>query len=308
MNAMNEKTKNSTPDLSVIIVTSGREERIRRTIAGLRGQSIRERLEIVIVVPENGSRGLQGIEADGFLRVVVIEESAGIARSEARMRGVMNAAAPLTAFIEDHAYPDEGWAEAVLNAHTRSRAAVGYRILNGNPDKGLSWANLFLHYGPWVERIAPIGDDILPSENISYQRDILLQYGESLRPFFENDYTLHRDLRRKGYELYFEPAARLFHSNVDTLSATAAYNFSSGRIFATARSYNWSIWQRFVYAGGFFLIPFIRAPRVYRDIRRTGRIGVVPKIILPLMIGLASGAFGEMVGYLARNGEREPLV
>ena len=297
-----------TPDLSIVIATSGREKCIVRTIDGLRAQNIRDRLEIIIVVSTVESGALNGIDMGCFCRVKVIEVKPMTPRSEARACGLMNASALVVAFIEDHAYPDVGWAEAVLHAHTACRAAVGYQILNANPESSISWANLFLLYGPWVERVTPIGHEMLPSENISYKREVLMQYGEGLCTFFENDYTLHHDLLKKGFLLHFEPTARLYHRNVDSLPASASYNLLNGRIFATARSCGWSIYRRLAYAGGFFLIPFVRAPRIFSDVSRTGRNELIPRIIPALMIGLVMGALGEMAGYLFRNGDKEQLT
>jgi glycosyltransferase involved in cell wall biosynthesis len=298
---------NSGPVLSAVIVTSAKNGNLRRTIAGLRNQEMRSLLEIILVTASTGRQIPRDLDTDCFFGVKVIELDPMTCRGEARLCGVRNASAPVVAFVEDHAYPDDGWGEALLGAHTGLRAAVGYQICNANPASAVSWANLFLFYGPWVEHAAPAADILLPSENISYRRDILLQYGDSLASFFENDYVLHMDLRRRGFSLYLEPAARLFHWNIDTYPAAVFYSYMNGVIFAAARSSQWRVARRLLYAGGSFLIPFIRAPRILGDFLRTGRGKLLPGCVPALLVGLLAGASGEMAGYLLGAAKKELL-
>lgn len=288
---------NSEPSLSAVIVISGKNGNIRRTVAGLRDQNIRSRIEVVIVTSSAADQPLPDLDMKCFFRAKVIELAPITPRGEARLCGVRNASASVVAFVEDHAYPAAGWAEALLGAHTGSRAAVGYQILNANPECAASWANLFLYYGPWVERSAPVGNILLPSENISYKRDILMEYGDSLASHFQNDYILHRDLLRKGFSLYLEPAARVYHWNINSYRASFSYSLMNGLIFAAVRSSEWTILRRLSYAGGSFLIPFIRAPRIFSDFRRAGHGKLLPKCIPALIVGLFAGACGEMAGY-----------
>ena len=48
---------------------------------------------------------------------------------------------------------------------------------NANPKSAISWANLLIEYGPWLDP-APAGKaSHLPGHNSSYKRDVLLGYG-----------------------------------------------------------------------------------------------------------------------------------
>ncbi len=127
-------------DLSVVIVTPDCYETIRKTIRYLRAQTVRHRLE-----PDNA-------ELQDFLQVRVVEVGAITSTGAARAAGIHQASAPVVAFAEDHSYPDPGWADALIEAHRQPWAAVGPAMANANPATLISWANLFLNFGPWVER------------------------------------------------------------------------------------------------------------------------------------------------------------
>lgn len=104
----------SPPDLSVILVTPDCYETIRQTIRSLREQTVRERLEIVIVAPAERTLGLVEKELEAFQSVRVIEFGEIKTLAAARVAGIRAASAPLLALGEDHAFPEPGWAEALI--------------------------------------------------------------------------------------------------------------------------------------------------------------------------------------------------
>ena len=51
-------------------------------------------------------------------------------------------------------------------------------------------------------------------------------------------------------------------------------------------------------------IPFIRLQRILADIRRTTcQDELLPKILVPIVLALLAGAFGEMLGYVLGGGD-----
>ncbi|HYN89764.1 MAG TPA: glycosyltransferase [Ardenticatenaceae bacterium] len=287
--------------MSVVIVTDTYSS-IRKTMRHLRAQTVNDRLEVVIVAPSRDALGLDESERDGFQRVQVIEVGPLESLSWARAAGIRQASAPLVALAENHCYPDPHWAEALVEAHQQPWAAVGPAIGNANPDTLVSWSNLYIDYGPWVEPV-PAGEiDDLPGHNSSYKRALLLEYGDRLETMLEAETTLHWDLRARGYRLYLEPEARTLHLNVSLPSSWLAERFWTGRRFAAARAQNqhWSPLKRAAYAGGAPLIPLVRLARLWPQVRR--RPALFPRILPALMVGLAVSAAGEMVGYALGSG------
>jgi Glycosyl transferase family 2 len=135
------------PQMSVLIVTPDDYQSIRKTIRHLNAQTVRDRLEIIIVAPSREGFGLVESEVAGFQRLHVVEAGEIKLPSEAKVLGALEATAPILAFAEEHCYPEPGWAAALIAGHEQGWAAVGPAIRNGNPRTLLSWAGVFLHFG-----------------------------------------------------------------------------------------------------------------------------------------------------------------
>src|SRR5271165_340546 len=290
------------PALSVIIVTD-RYETIRQTIRHLKAQTRCEQLELVMVTQSADNLGLDRAEIAGFCRVQVVEVPAIFPLSLATSAGIRRATSPLVVLAESHAFPAPGWARALIEAHRQPWAAVGAVIGNANPGI-VSWANLFVDYGRCVETASPESVTYLPGHHTCYKRDILLQYDSQLEAVMDSEILLHWDMQAKGHQLRLEPKARVYHVNISLLEAWLPERFYTGRRFAATRSRDWSLAKRMLYGGGSPLIPLVRVPRVLGDLRQsTFPHGRWPLILPPIVVGLAAGAVGEMVGYVFGAGD-----
>jgi len=176
----------------------------------------------------------------------------------------------------------------------------------------MSWADFFMGYGPWQEP-TPAGEmEHLPGHNSSYKRDILLHYDDRLDTMMEAESVLHWDLRRNGYRLYLEPAAKTSHVNFTLFSSWVQALFLSGRKFASFRATNegWSRTRRLLFSAAAPLIPLVRFRRIAADLRRPGRPGHVLLGVAPILLfGLAVDAAGQMMGCALGAGvAREQLL
>jgi hypothetical protein len=291
------------PDLAFVVVTDS-FERIARTVQHLRAQGNRDRLELVIVVPAGTRLDVNRAELSGFNGVQLVEVPSIESLSWARVPGVRRAGAPFVVLGETHSFPRQGWAEALVAAHGEGWDAVGPGITNANPSTMLSWANLFLDYGIWIEPAEPREMEDLPGHNSSYRKAILADYSDDeLMGLFEAETMLHLALRERGHRLLLEPRAQLAHTNVTRWASTFRERFAAGQRFAAARGHRSSRPRRVVYALGSPLIPLIRLPRILRDIRRCGRAEeLLPGILPPLSLCLVVSALGELAGYVAGSG------
>jgi hypothetical protein len=288
------------PALSVVLVASGGFDAIRATLRHLRAQSVAGRLEVVIVAPSAALLGLDAAETTGFHGVEIVEVGPLTTLGEPKAAGIRRASAPVVALTEDHAYPQPGWAAALIEAHRGPWAAVGPAIGNANPDSMLSWANLLIAYGRWVAPAAAGPIDDVPGHNSSYKRALLLAYGPALGGLLEREGALHRDLRAKGHRLYLEPAARTDHQNFSLASASAKLRFNAGRLFAATRvrEGGWSPPRRLLYVASTPLIPAIHLRRILGEMRRGGTDrALLPRVLPALLFLLLVAGAGEMVGY-----------
>lgn len=288
------------PAMSVILVTDVFEN-IRRPFNHLAAQTIRDRLELVIVTPTNEALTF---DSSKFASVRIIKVESIKSMPAARARGVREATAPIVAFVETHSFPAPEWAEALLERYSGGWSVVGPMVVNANPKSIISRANYALDYGRWSVPSAGGETDILPGHNSSYKRSILLSLGQKLDEVLEAEFALHWDLHAQGYRLYLEPRARILHLNITAPRSWIAERIHAGRLMAGIRSQNWSPARRMIYFAGAPLIPFVRLARLLRDSVRSHQEKKLDLIVAPaLMVSLAVSAFGEMIGYGFGSGD-----
>jgi len=302
-------TDGSAPALSVILPTSNGFATISRTVRALHAQTIRDRLELVIVAPSESITIERGL-TEGFAGVRVIAfRNVTSSSNRARVAGIRVAGAPIVALAEDHSFPEPRWAEALLAAHAEGKwAAVGPVVCNANPATAVSWANILIEYAPWLEPAQRGEVAHLPGHNSSYRRDLLLEYGEKLDALMESETVMHWDLIRRGHRLLIEPAARTHHLNFSKLSSCVTLRFNVGRQFASMRSTQWPFPKRLMYAVAAPLIPAVRLRRIGTLLIRRGRIGLMLRILPVLVPALLVDGFGELVGYTAGPGSSPSIL
>ena len=298
----------SLPAMSVVVITPDRYDTVGTVLRHLKAQSIKRQLEVVIVAPTTDAIPLDAQELQGFHDVQVVPFASILSSTAAaRVAGVRAARAPVVAFVEDHSFPQPGWAEALVAAYREPWAAVGPAVGNANPDSAISWANLLIEYAPWLDPKVPEVAEHLPGHNSSYRRELLMEYGDALEPMLESESILHWDLRARGFQLRLEPAARTLHMNYSTAPASMRLRFHGGRIFAAARARSWPITRRLAYGAAAPLIPAVRLRRILAQVRGRHR-ATLPRNTFPaLLMLLTCDAAGEMAGYflgVGREAER----
>lgn len=297
-----DMTGTASPELSVVVVTAGRFQNIRRTVAHLRRQSIASRIELLIVAAaQERIADARPEELDGFCSVqYVYSDWADRNVDKASAFAVPRANAPFIALIEDHAYPTPEWAETILAAHHSGEwAAVAPLMVNANPASVLSWTNLLIAYGPWSEPSFPSERDALPGHNLCYRRSLLLKYGEGLVEKMGRSGGLLDDLQAQGERFYLSHS-RLAHANPSRLLPTIKLRFNAGRLYGWSRATTngWTPLHRVLYVAGGPVIPFLRFSRLKAELFGRGkRSDLTPRIWPALFFGLALDALGQMAGY-----------
>ena len=167
------------PDVSVVVATRDRAERLERLLAALRAQTLeRERFEVVVV---------DDASSDGTARVLAAERERGelalepISRGEnggwsvAREQGWRAARAPLVAFTDDDCAPEPGWLAAGLAASAASPGAI---VRGRTVPDGEEWAALPALARPFTVTIdVPAPDPHAQTCNAFYPRELLEDAG-----------------------------------------------------------------------------------------------------------------------------------
>jgi GT2 family glycosyltransferase len=292
------------PALSVILTSRAGWAPVRRTLDYLAVQTVAERIELVLVLLDG--RAPDGEPPDSVrelaaYRCVPAPEARSVA--EANTAGVRHASAPVVALGEDHAFPEPGWAEALLARHEGPWAVVGPQVRNANPDSLVSWADFVLSYGPFATG-GPGGEaGAAAGHNSSYKRDVLERQGGGLEDALAAEWVFHGRLRGEGAGVFVEPRAVVAHVNFSKLRPFLVHAFKGGRSGAASRALRWPGARRLVYAVGCVLLPALRLARLSRAFPREQRRGV-PAMALPLMLaGLVFDAAGQAAGFARANPE-----
>jgi len=255
-------------------------------------------MEVIIVCPS-----LAALEAceDGwkdFCGVRCIE--VGVIRStgEARAAGAVAASAAVVAFAEDHCFPGPGWAEAIVEAHRHSWAGVGATVTNANPSSSLSWADLFLNFGPCVMRKSGGVSRFIPWHNSSYPKKTLSEYGDGLARMLEVEGILHMDQEEHGRELFLCAAAITEHVNISRFDSYMSGHFWGSRMFwaAVIQEKRWPAWKRLALA---IASPVLIPVRVERALREMSRARTLRDLLPTVLPALGAGAVAISCGALA---------
>lgn len=290
------------PLLSVILATDCYET-IRPVVRHLRRQTIRDRLEVVIVIPaaaplDGGEPELGEPELAGFASVDVVRIETVYPLGWARAAGVRSARAPLVFIGETHTYPHPTWAEALVEAHAGPWAGVIPGFGNANPRGALSAAIFLLDYGRWLYRLAPHETTLAPTHNVAYKRQALLDLGGELDDALTFGHRLTDLFHAAGLRLSFQPAARIDHLNVARWRPWVEERLLGGVLIAGLRARRWSPWRRLVYFCGAPLIPVVLLLRLREPVRAAWREEDFPAGALPALVAATViSALGEMIGY-----------
>jgi hypothetical protein len=292
------------PSMSVVLIDL--HGNLGETLRALRAQGPAEQLEIVLVAPEPAVVADRYPELADFGAVRTVSCRPSPTTGEAKAAGMHAARAPIVTYIEDHAFPEPGWMEARLAAHTAGAAAVGTALRNANPATSVSWAHFTQCFGPFAMPVAGGRSANLPWHQSSYRRDLLPQ-GPELETLLESEGLLHAHLHRSGHTLVLESAAVAAHIGPSRMRALLSAAWNGGRVWGAgrARHERWSRARRAAHAA-LFPHTALRELRLrLADVER-----VIPsrrRTVVPLMaLAIAVHSVGEAIGVLF--GARQAVI
>jgi hypothetical protein len=295
----------STAALSVVLVAGSGMAGIARTLRHLRAQTVRDRIELIVVAESTRTLDAGALGGDAFAACRLVEVGPIRQRGDAAARGIRTATAPIVAMIEDHSYPDPEWAEALLRAHHGPWTVVGPAVANANPEYAASWVNYVLSYGIFAPPLAAGARDLLPWHNSAYKREALAPFADRLGALLEWEGWLQDELRATGHTMYLEPAARTQHANVSRGWSTVELNLQRGRILGAQRAARerWPYWRRVVQAAAFPLFPLLQLRHTMPAVRRLSIPAALrPRVYVGLAATLGVLAAAEAWGLLTGEG------
>ena len=197
------------PDITVVVPTFERPDRLRRLVAALEAQDLEpSRWEAIIV--DDASRDGTAATLDELVarssvnaRAVHLEVNGGPAA--ARNEGARQARAGVVAFVDDDCVPSPSWLRSYVDAFARNPRLGVVQGLTRRPDLPLGTWTLYRDITwetPWFEGC-----------NIAYRREALLDTGgfdEAIR-WYGEDTSAGWKVVDAGNERDFEPLAVVTH-------------------------------------------------------------------------------------------------
>ncbi|MEA2425877.1 MAG: hypothetical protein QOH13_2287 [Thermoleophilaceae bacterium] len=190
-------------DISVVVATRNRAERLRALLDSLAGHPRHE----VVVVDDGSDDDTQAVVAAAGVRGIRLPQSLGPAA--ARNRGWREAAGSLIVFSDDDVVAQPGWLQALADAHARDPEAIVQGRTEPDPREAhrlsaFSRSQEATGPGPWFQTC-----------NIAYPRALLERLGgfdESFPDAMGEDTDLGWRAVEAGTRVVYEPGALNWHA------------------------------------------------------------------------------------------------
>lgn len=286
--------------LAAAMITGTCRERAQEALDALCRQTIIDQMEIIVV--DLCASKSKPFTYPTSARVIVLPKPQETSWAAARMAAVKKASGDIVAFIEEHSFAHPDWAENVAKAFEGPWAAVGYSVVNANPQSYASRAGLVSDYILWMSPVIEGKAKLLPGNNVAYRRDLLEQFGDRLEFDLGVDYNIHEELRGQGHSLAMSGTALIAHQNFECIGSLLRANYHYCKLLAANRasSQNWNVLRLALYSVGAPIgAPVIKLIRIVKSLRGR-RVLVWPFISsLPVMLlTFLVSAIGESLGYL----------
>jgi hypothetical protein len=287
----------SAPLMSYVLVTD-HYRTIRRVAQRLAAQTVKDRIEVIVVAPRGHDLELDLSVLKGFAAIKTILIDSIWPMSIARAAGARAATAPVVFIGETHSFPHAGCCAALIDAQSETWDIVVPGLCNGNPESPFSWAAFLMDYGGWLNQLPGGAIDGSPTWNVGYRRDLIREMDGMLDSALSHGDEMAVALRARGARTFFVPAAGLEHVNVERIIWWFEQRFLTGLLVAASRKERWSTSKRLLYICASPLIPVVIFSRIFRPVRIAFAKGLPFGTLPAIVVGIVVRTLGEVVGYV----------
>jgi len=287
------------PSLSVILLSLDGGASLKKVVRHLNTHQWADQIEIVVAITEEAPLVLD--QPQGFAGIRVVRVPVRDDFGKARAAAIRAASAPFVVLAEDHSFPIEGWAQALLAPLEAGAPAVGPQILVANPGTSISWSDAILCYGDYLQPMCQNATEHIPWHNSAYRREILLAFGDRLDFLLQADSLIQAALADQGHRFVMTPYAATNHCNHSLLQPHWKALYWGNRLYGATRAIReeWPAVRRLFYAAAWPAIVGFRAWRAVRICFALRDDQIRYRTLLPLLLaGAIVAAIGEVWGYL----------
>jgi len=225
-------------DASIIIPTFNGASRIGNCLDALLRQTAQPNLEILVV--DDGSTDNTADVVGRYPGVRCISQS-NAGPAAARNRGAAEAHGTIILFTDDDCVPMPDWVEAML-APFRDPAVVGAKGIYRTRQKSLIARFVQIEYEDRYRLMSNLDCiDFIDTYSAAFRRDRFLEmtgYDTSFPVACAEDVELSYRMSARGWKMKFAPAAIVYHTHPDSLSAylKKKYKFAFWRVLAVRKN------------------------------------------------------------------------
>jgi GT2 family glycosyltransferase len=224
--------------ISVIIPTFNGASRIGSCLGALLGQAARRNEEILVVNDGSTDNTADVVERYSGVRLIT-QTNAGPAA--ARNRGAVEAQGAIILFTDDDCVPMPDWLDAMLKPF-EDPEVVGAKGVYRTHQKRLIARFVQIEYEDRYRLMADLDCiDFIDTYSAAFRRDRFLEmagYDISFPVACAEDAELSYRMSARGWKMKFAPAAIVYHTHPDTLSAyfKKKYKFAFWRVLAVRKN------------------------------------------------------------------------
>ncbi|MCS6800671.1 MAG: hypothetical protein RMM58_09965 [Chloroflexota bacterium] len=292
------RTRQKTPLVSVILAVDRQRERGARALASVLAQPRIDECEVLLF--DFGRDRHPPLPGSDHPAVVAVPLRRGWPLGAFRAYAVSLAAAPIVAFLEEHARAGEGWLDALQHKFPPFAVALGSFPDCASPPTEKSE---FMHLTSFASLRLPSAPSLvplLPGHNTAFRREALVALEPRLPHLLADEALLHRALRDRGGGLFAEPSFRWSHLSDNRYAARIralwCLNRSAGDAFR--KSFPLSPLRRALWLGRLPLQPFVRTVRLLIAVWPSSRQRMIVLRRLPIVLcSNCLNAMAQFIGY-----------
>lgn len=284
------------PAVSIVVASYNARTTIERCLRSLEAQTDRD---FEVIVADSSTDGTGELVRRLFPEVRLVHFGERKFPGDARNAGILQARAPILAFLDSDTIADPDWVRSIAAAQA-SYPVAGGAVTNANPESAVACASYFCEFSAWM----PAGErrvmrDI-PTCCLSIRKEIFARFGPFLSGTYCSDTEMNWKLAAAGYPPMFIPAMRVAHVHLTSLQRFLRKQVMHGRAFARVRvqSERFSAARAALFAVGAAALPVLLFGRVASRVwRHRAALGDFLRSSPLVIAGLTCWALGESLGY-----------
>jgi GT2 family glycosyltransferase len=213
---------------SVVIPSYQSAATIRRCLASVLAQHVKEGFEVVVV--DSGTDGTADIVRKEFPGVRLLKARGRLDAARARNWGAREALGSILAFIDSDCVPDTNWLARLMTALKETGCdGVGGAIRPIDGSNSAGWAGYFCEFREFLPRGTAGEATYLTPGNVAYRRQAFERAGGFPSGYFPlEDQVFYQRLQATGSRTHFDPSIVVAHAHRDDIAAFLAHQVKIG--------------------------------------------------------------------------------